>query len=1095
MPVAIRLAVALALVVALIPGVAAAQVGVGSQIIAGRVLGPDSIPLTDAQVTVVSVATGATRSAVTKAGEFTILFRDGGSEYRVTVAFLGMLPANLTLRGRPGNDRLTFTVHMSSSAQRLPTVTVSERADVRLESAFAAGGSERTLSSEVLERLPLNPGDLFRAAALISGVGITPASDTSRAAFSVAAQPSVQNNVTVDGMTFLFGSLPQDAVRATRVILNSYDVSRGQFTGGQLITTTRSGTPVLQGSVNYTERPAATQIARTAGEAFSLRSAHRLLSVGAGGPLGRGARAVHFTAAEVEHGTDAVPSLANMGDATVSKLGIAPDSLTRFYDVLLGLGAAPPRVAPLQRTFTAASALARVDVDINETNALMLRADFRALSENGSRVSPYAMPNSGGTRKSDGGGAMLMLSSVLGGGVFVNEFRAYASSEREESDPYVRAPLGVVTQTSALAGGEQSAVLRFGGNDFLPRESRATLQEASNELSFFADSGAHRVKLGVMLNRERSHIAGAEDPYGTFFYNSLADLEQGQPAMFTRTIRGGGNLVGTDNAAVYISHGWRRTRALEVTYGLRVEASRLADSPEMNPLVNAVFGRNTRNYLAELQIYPRFGATYLLGNPAEPTGSISLGFGEFRGRVPAHLLQYVNSNAGFANSDSTLSCVGGKMPAADWPAFFADTLSIPTECFGTARIPHGRRIMNLAVWDQSGGAPRVWRSALNWVQRVGADYRVSFEALYAHGIHNPAAQDLNLLSAGRPNFRPLPLDPRPVFTLDDEQRPAFAPPEAIVAATGATSLSASRYFPSFGTAYAIGTGISSRTGQFTVQLTRGDESSSSAGPAGSGWFSVAYTLMRSRDQSNGFPFSNALPNTAGDPRLIEWGTSDRERRHTVSLTGVIALARSLELGIIGRRTSGAPYTPMVNGDPNADGLFNDRAFVFGPTAAALPPDTGAVNGMLRLLDRASPRTRQCLERQRGRIAGRNSCTTPWLSTLDLRLNWRPSDTRLNDRVTFSLVAVNTLAGLDALLHGAGAKGWGQPATPDVSLLTVRGFDAVAQRFMYTVNEHFGTPAGAASPFRVPVQLALHVRAALGGGRGAEEGEADGGRRP
>jgi hypothetical protein len=1073
-PIGVRLA--LAYVAALLPAAAAAQVGVASEIIRGRVLGPDSTPLSGARVTVVSVSTGATRTAVTRAGNFTILFRDGGNEYRVTVTYLGMVPANLALRSRPGDERLSFTVYMTSNPQRLPVVEVSERADARLESAFAAGGNERTLSPHVLERLPVNPGDLFRSAALIPGVSITPASDTSPAAFSIAAQPSVQNNITVDGMTFLFATLPQDAVASTRLILNSYDVSRGQFTGGQLVTTTRSGSNVFRASVNFRGRPEATQLARNTGGVFSQGSAQGSLTAGAGGPLGVGDRAVYFASGELESRTDAVPSLVTLRDPTLVKLGLAPDSLRRFESVLSGIGAAPPRVAPLRRSLRSRSALVRFDIDINETNALMLRGDFRMLRETGGRMSPYGVPNTGGTRLADGGGGMVMLSSVMGR--FINEFRAYSAWEREESDPYVRAPLGIVTLASALDGGHQSAILRFGGTELLPRTSRATIQEASNELSFLTDSATHRVKLGVMVNRERAAITGAANPYGTFFYNSLADVENGQPALFARTIRGRSRLVGTDNGALYISHGWRRTAALEVTYGIRVEASRLADAPPFNPLVAAALDRQTRNFLKELMVHPRLGVSYVIGGDlTEPRGTISFGLGEFRGRIPSHLLQYVNSNAGFANSDSSVSCVGIKMPPVNWPSFVADTMSVPRECIATTRLPLGRRSLNVAIWDETAGAPRVWRSALNWTQRIGRAYRFSFEALYAHGIHNPVANDVNL-------------DSFPRFTLDNEQRLVFAPPAAIVQATGATSLSGSRYYPFFGTAYEIGGGISSRTGQFTVQLTHGDQLASSTGQ-GLGYFNVGYTLMRSRDQSNGFPFSHALPNTSGDPRRREWGTSDLERRHTVTASGLVGLGRSLELGFIGRITSGPPYTPMVNGDVNGDGLFNDRAFVFSP-ASASPADTAVVNGMQRLLTRASPRTRRCLERQTDRIAGRNSCTTPWQPALDLQLNWRPSGAPLSRRVMISLVAVNTLTGLDALLHGGRLKGWGQPASPDILLLNVRGFDPRTRRFLYTVNEHFGVPSGRDNPFRVPFHLGLHIHARLGAA-GAESPHAESGR--
>src|SRR5204863_218510 len=49
-------------------------------------------------------------------------------------------------------------------------------------------------------------------------------------------------------------NVPTEAVRQTRVITNTYDVARGQFTGGQVATTTRGGTNSLAGSSSYALR-------------------------------------------------------------------------------------------------------------------------------------------------------------------------------------------------------------------------------------------------------------------------------------------------------------------------------------------------------------------------------------------------------------------------------------------------------------------------------------------------------------------------------------------------------------------------------------------------------------------------------------------------------------------------------------------------------------------------------------------------------------------------------------------------------------------------------------------------------------------------
>jgi hypothetical protein len=135
--------------------------------------------------------------------------------------------------------------------------------------------------------------------------------------------------------------------------------------------------------------------------------------------------------------------------------------------------------------------------------------------------------------------------------------------------------------------------------------------------------------------------------------------------------------------------------------------------------------------------------------------------------------------------------------------------------------------------------------------------------------------------------------------------------------------------------------------------------------------------------------------------------------------------------------------------------------------------------MTRLLASAPTRARECLQTQLGRVAGRNSCTAPWSTSLDLQANLRPTWFGLERKLTISVLGLNTLAGMDQLLHGENLHGWGQPVFPDRTLLFVRGFDPEARRYLYQVNEHFGAPSGSRNPFRVPFQLAVQVRLALG----------------
>src|SRR5205085_326931 len=108
------------------------------------------------------------------------------------------------------------------------------------------------------------------------------------AAFSVAGQRPDQNQVTLDGLSFLGGTnVPTEAVRQTRVITNTYDVARGQFTGGQVATTTRGGTNSLAGSFSYALRDPHLEWAtdQSTPTTFGQGYTQHQLSGGIGGPI------------------------------------------------------------------------------------------------------------------------------------------------------------------------------------------------------------------------------------------------------------------------------------------------------------------------------------------------------------------------------------------------------------------------------------------------------------------------------------------------------------------------------------------------------------------------------------------------------------------------------------------------------------------------------------------------------------------------------------------------------------------------------------------------------------------------------------------
>src|SRR5207249_10721846 len=90
----------------------------------------------------------------------------------------------------------------------------------------------RSLAADQLARLPVDALDLKTVAALAPGVLALAATDSTEAVFSVAGQRSTANAITLDGLSLGSGSVPQEALRSTRVVPSSYDAARRQLSGG-----------------------------------------------------------------------------------------------------------------------------------------------------------------------------------------------------------------------------------------------------------------------------------------------------------------------------------------------------------------------------------------------------------------------------------------------------------------------------------------------------------------------------------------------------------------------------------------------------------------------------------------------------------------------------------------------------------------------------------------------------------------------------------------------------------------------------------------------------------------------------------------------
>ena len=1095
-----RIAAILTLIGAPVVGIGA-QVGSTTDILTGVVTNTAGAPIPGATVEAKSVETQVTRRTRTNsAGRYTILFPDGGGQYQLTVRFLGMAPSTLNVAHVADEDRLVTNVQLSQNATQIQGVVVRARPTPRdVPDRPTPGSQERNLTPDQVARLPIDPTDLATLATLAPGVVGIEATDSTSAAFSVAGLRPDANAVTLDGLTFGSSTVPQDAVRNTRVITSSYDVARGQFSGGQIASTTRSGSNFAQGTFNYSLRD--DQLAWEAGDqtAFNRGYTQNQLSGGFGGPIVKD-KLFAFGSLQVRHRTDAVPSLASADAATLERVGISRDSVDRFFSIVQGFGLTPDANVADSRDADNYSSLVRVDWLASSGHTLTLRGDFRGTGQDPTRVGTLSLPQTGGNQKSSGGGLMAVLSSNFAGR-FINELRAYAQTDQRHSDPFSFVPSARVQVSSELSDARSITTLSFGGNSGLPQRSTTKSLDVSDELSWLPGTGGHRIKLGALFSGSRFEQDVTANRLGTYTFNSLADLEANRPSIFTRTlsprIRAGTGL----NSAVYLGDTWRQSRSLQLTYGARLERTEFTGAPAYNPDVAQLFGFRTDAIPTETHVSPRVGFTWALGGTgaggafggggfggfggrggggrgggggggqggranAGAVASVPLiirgGVGEFRSTIPTSLYSAAQNATGLSQSESQLYCIGAFVPTPDWSIWAGDESSIPTTCAnGAVNVPPITARPNVTVFEKDFGAPRAWRASLGAQRRLFDRMQLSVNANYARGVNQYGFRDLNL-------------DATPRFTLGAEGgRPVFATPAVIVPATGAVSIFSSRVAPQFGQVIAVGSDLASESRQLTVAANGITRSGAI--------FNVSYTLSRAKDQSSAGGGSAsggfASATTAGDPNVREWAPSNFDRRHSFVGTVTYPFNEGLEVTAIGRLSSGAPFTPMVASDINADGARNDRAFIFDPSAT---PDTGVANAMRRLIDNSASRVAHCLESQIGTVAGRNSCNGPWQPALDLQLNYRPRVLGLDRRLMISATTVNFLGGLDQLFNGQkNLKGWGSFRAGDPTLLYVRGFDPTAERYLYQVNERFGAQRSGQGSIVLPFQIGFQARYTLG----------------
>lgn len=1040
-------------------------------VIRGRITGTDSVAIAGARVTATSVGGNVTRRAQTdNNGRFTITFPNGEGDYLVTAQAIGFTPKTYQVKRTADQDILLADARLSKTVTELDAVRVTgDRARVnRDDRAADISGTERAINQGNVAAA--NAGDLAAMAASLPGVQLVPGAEGDPSGFSVLGLTPDQNATTLNGGAFGGANLPRDAGVSSSLSTAPYDVSRGGFSGAQFNIRTASGTNFKNRTMSLNLDAPALQwtdrAAKALGQEYSNVSLGGLLS----GPI-KMDEAFYNVSYQLGRRANDLQTILNTSNAGLITSGLAPDSAARLLSILrakgipLTAGGVGSSRHNDQGSFLASINLAPPGSRIGTAWAFTANGSFNKTNPAGASISELLSHS--GERTSLNGGVQARHSAYFESGI-LTETNVTVGGSRNEGEPFLALPQGVVRVNSILPNGESGVrSVTFGGNQFLGTSSDNSSVGFQNTLSWFSKNNKHRLKLTSELRRDGFEQDQSVNQLGSFTYNSLADLEANRATAFTRqlspAIRSGAQTTG----AIALGDSYRRSPDLQIQYGVRLDGNAFSEGPNANPQLRQLFAVDNNKTPNRLYVSPRVGFSWTYGQaPAipgfdgairGPRAVVRGGAGVFQNLPQATLLAGAYNNTGLPSGVQQLGCFGATVPMQDWTSWGANPASIPGQCAdGTVGSPFANVLPNVSLFSKDWEATRSVRSNIQWNGPVLANrFNATVDLTYSRNLNQAANYDLNFNGNSR-------------FTLaEDGGRPVYVPTTSIDPLTGATAPRDSRLYPQYNVVNENRSDLASESKQVTIRISPTNFSSRVT-------WNVSYVYGNVREQYRGFQ------NTAGDPRAIDWSRSSFDMRHQIQYSLGYNLLDAVRINWFGSIRSGTPYTPMIGGDVNGDGLSNDRAFIASPTAIAEPAFR---TEMQTLLNNASAEAKSCLQRQLGKIAGRNSCNGVWTQTGFLSLALNPLKFRLPQRATLSFQVNNPLGAADLLLNGEdNLKGWGQPANPDATLLYVRGFDPVTRRYKYEVNQRFGATRPATQSTRSPVTLTALLRYDLGPAR-------------
>jgi hypothetical protein len=954
---------------ALIASTLAAQ-AVTTAALYGTVAGADSAPIAEAVVSVANTATGERwQTATGTRGHFVFEYLSLGGPYILSARAIGYAPVSVPGVFLSLGERRRVDLRLTPAAVELAELRVTGATDPMLNAGRT--GPAQTIGDTLISRLPVGKRDFAQLVFLSPQAVLSPFGGV-----SIAGQSDRLNGVQLDGATNLdltgfagggaglgtpaaqsgVRTLSVEALQELQILTAPFDVRYGTFAGGLVNAVTRSGSNRWQGSLSaYLEDESLTGKDLSGNRAQDFRTQELALTLG--GPIIRD-RAAFFLDLGVQR--DLVPqSVPGIGSDTVggadsAGVGIRYASAQRFQRILadsFGVDAGEFKAAPFRQP--SGNLFAKITLQPGVNQRLEVSHNFG----HGNPVDPgyrepyvqYALTSNGFRAPSTVNATRLAWTMTPGSGVSNELGLAYMRVREKGQAPGHFPEVAVHADSSVLVAGDQTfSTVNFSNQD---------VWELTDNLSWF--HGAHQLTLGTHDELISTTRSTQLQPLGHWGFSSLDSLAAGLPFEYFRTVdnplrpEGQGADLGINQVGFYMQDRWSVSPRLTLTAGLRMDVPYFTSEPVRNPLVGTELGiDNSRTPSGNLLWSPRMGVNYDLGG----RGFLRGGLGLFTGRPAYHWLM-AGPYSGTGLDASSLYCGG-----AEVPAFTLDPANQPATC-GSGSV---QATPEVRYFDASYRFPRSLRLSLGTDLRLPQGVIGTLDFLYVRSVDQLYLEDVNLIQTG--------------VATGEGNRALYG---TFDPATGEPT--PNRRSASFGPVIEFRNSSGDRSYIATAQLQKRFAGGSELG--------LAYTYTDGRDRMS--TAADIAQLNLGGTNVVD-GSLNRRRLapslysvpHKITAFGAVDLPLGFRFSLFYSGQSGAPYSYLVRGDANADGV-TFGSFPLNNDPIYVPRDSTDITltdpSQWATLDRAI-RSKACLRKQRGQLMRRNSCRDSWFTTVNARFS-------------------------------------------------------------------------------------------------------------